>query len=99
MAREAVFQKKIIKKLQARGAYVINIWGNGFMKAGIPDLIVCYKGQFLGLELKTDIGVVSELQKAHLKMIDKAKGYILVLRPKNENDLWQLLDDLDSVFS
>ena len=97
MARESVFQRKIIKKLEAKGAYVVNIWGNGFMKAGIPDLLVCYKGQFLGLELKTDVGVVSKLQIAHMEKIRKAGGRTLLLRPKNENELWQLLNDIDEV--
>ena len=80
MARESVFQRRLIKKLEERGAYVVNIWGNGFMKAGIPDLLVCYKGHFLGLELKTDTGKPSELQLKNLDLIIKAgcNGYITV---------------------
>ena len=40
--KESAFQRKIIKKATKIGAYVINIWGNGFMKAGLPDLVICY---------------------------------------------------------
>ena len=93
--KESAFQQKIIKKLQKRGAYVINIWGNGFMKAGIPDLIVCYKGYFIALELKTEISRPSPLQLAHINLITKADGKALLLRPKNEEDLWNLLEEID----
>ena len=95
MARESVFQRRLIKKLEERGAYVVNIWGNGFMKAGIPDLLVCYKGHFLGLELKTDTGKPSELQLAHLKMIHEAGGMSMLLRPSIVDALWLELDMID----
>ena len=95
MARESVFQRRLIKKLEERGAYVVNIWGNGFMKAGIPDLLVCYKGHFLGLELKTDTGKPSELQLAHLKMIHKAGGMSMLVRPSTIDALWLELDMID----
>lgn len=93
--RESAFQQKIIKKLNKKGAYVINVWGNGFMRSGIPDLIVCYKGNFIGVELKTDIGRPSSLQIAHINLINKSGGRALILRPNNEQDLWDLLEELD----
>lgn len=95
VAKESVFQRRLIKKLEQKGAYVVNIWGNGFMKAGIPDLLVCYKGHFLGLELKTDTGKASELQIAHLKMIDNAGGKAMLLRPCTEEALWYELELID----
>lgn len=95
MTKESVFQRRLIKKLEEKGAYVINIWGNGFMKSGIPDLIVCYKGHFLGLELKTDIGKPSDLQLAHLKKIKNAGGKVMLLRPSTEDALWFELERID----
>lgn len=92
--KESAFQKKIIKKAHLKGCYVIKIWGGGFQRAGIPDLIICYNGFFIAVELKTDIGRLSPLQIAHLDLIQHSGGYTLVLRPNNEQDLWDLIGRL-----
>lgn len=47
-------------------------------RIGIPDIVCCYKGRFVAIELKDDEGVQSELQKKWQKGIEAAKGiYIL----------------------
>lgn len=92
--RESEFQTRLLKKLRKRGLFY-KIWGGGFQQAGIPDIIGCYKGIFLGIELKTDVGKVSELQQYHLNKIKENGGYGIVIRPKNEDELWNLLDDID----
>lgn len=35
------------------------------MRAGIPDIIVCLKSRFIGIEVKDGDNVPSELQLAH----------------------------------
>lgn len=52
----------IKKELKARGAFCFKVHGSEHMMAGLPDLIVCYKGLFIGLEVKTPVGVVSAVQ-------------------------------------
>jgi hypothetical protein len=42
--------------------------------AGIPDIICCYKGRFLGLEGKTPTGKLSKLQEITIQRIKDAKG-------------------------
>jgi Holliday junction resolvase len=78
---ESQFQQKVIQFLKSIGAYHVKIWGGGFQKAGIPDLLVCYKGKFIGIELKTDKGKASVLQKYNISKIQKAGGIGIVLRP------------------
>lgn len=47
-------------------------------RIGIPDIICCYKGRFIAIELKDDEGIQSELQKKWQRDIEAAKGiYIL----------------------
>ncbi len=48
--------------------------GGPYGTAGIPDIICCYKGRFLGLEAKLPGGRLSELQKRALDKINKAGG-------------------------
>ena len=44
------------------------------MKAGIPDIICCYKGIFIGIETKVGKNKMSKLQEEHKKEIEKAGG-------------------------
>ena len=48
--------------------------GGPYSTAGIPDIICCYKGRFLGLEVKLSGGKLTELQKRALNKINRAGG-------------------------
>jgi hypothetical protein len=49
-------------------------------KAGAPDIIVCVDGLFVGLEIKTESGKQSDLQKAAQLKIEKAGGKYFIIR-------------------
>lgn len=78
---EKQFQNKVLAFLQAERIYHIKIWGGGFQRAGIPDLLCCIRGKFVALELKTEKGTATVLQKYNLFQIQEAGGYARVLRP------------------
>lgn len=48
--------------------------GGPYGCAGIPDIICCYKGRFLGLECKLPGGRLTELQKRAIEKINRAGG-------------------------
>lgn len=48
-------------------------------KPGCPDIIVCYYGKFIGLEVKTPLGKQSDYQKIAQKMIENSKGYYAIV--------------------
>jgi hypothetical protein len=48
--------------------------GGPYGTSGIPDIICCYKGRFLGLEAKLPGGKLTELQKRMLDKINAAGG-------------------------
>ncbi len=52
---EKDFQKQVIEFLKQHNIYYIKVWGGGYQRSGIPDLIICLKGRFIAIELKTDI--------------------------------------------
>ena len=57
-------------------------WGGAaYTKAGIPDLLVCCNGYFLGVELKAPNGKPSPLQIHNLKKIDESGGFAILLYP------------------
>lgn len=81
---ESNFKKQVINFLKSKGCYVIKYWGGGkFTKAGVPDLLVCCNGKFLGVELKAPKGDPSKLQLYNLDLINKSGGIGILLYPKN----------------
>lgn len=53
---------------------------NAAQRGGISDLLVCYKGQFVALELKDDIGKASPQQIKFIEEIEDAGGVAAVCR-------------------
>lgn len=78
---EKQFQNVVIQFLHSQNIYYVKIWGGGFQKAGIPDLLCCIRGKFVALELKTEKGKPSVLQKFNIYKIQESGGYARVLRP------------------
>lgn len=81
--KESAVQKKIIDYLHSVGAWTVKtIQCN---KAGVPDILACYKGKFIALEVKRDSkSIVSTLQKRTIKQIQRAKGISAVVTSVEE---------------
>lgn len=47
-------------------------------RSGIPDLVLCYKGRFIAIELKDDKGTPSALQKVWQAKIQAASGISII---------------------
>ena len=80
MTPEAKVKAKIKAALKARGAWFCSPIGTGWGTQGVPDILACYRGQFLGIEVKAPgcINRLTELQKDQLFAIGIAGGYSLV---------------------
>lgn len=95
MAEEKNFENRVKKWFQSIGIYpsglkthgsqkgwYIKIWGGGYQKSGIPDMLICVKGVFIGCELKAPNGTPSNLQIYNMRQIDQAGGYAVLLYPE-----------------
>jgi Holliday junction resolvase len=49
---ESRLQRKIQDALKLEGWFVFKVHGSEMMMAGLPDLIVCAEGYYIGLEVK-----------------------------------------------
>ena len=88
MASEKSFENRVKKFLKDQGCYFIKYWGGGeFTKAGVPDILVCCNGKFLGVEVKAPNGRPSPLQIHNLKKIDDSGGYGILSRPRQHRHL------------
>lgn len=76
--KEQDIQRKIIKWLESEGAYVVKVVSA--TKAGVPDIICCYQGNFIAIEVKTPKtkNNVSKLQRYNLDRVLLAQGLSLV---------------------
>lgn len=84
MASEKQFENRVKDFLKEQGCYFIKYWGGGeFTKAGVPDILCCCNGYFIGIEVKAPNGKPSPLQIHNLKKIDEAEGYGVLLYPKD----------------
>lgn len=92
---ESKIQKDIISYLRRNRIFHLRFQAQSNVN-GIPDIICCYKGLFLGLELKQEKGKATELQKKKLEAINNAGGIGLVVRSVEEVD--RLIKELDGMF-
>lgn len=76
--KEQDIQRKIIKYLESVGAYVVKVVASN--KSGTPDILACYRGIFLAIEVKRPETKtnVSELQEYNIKKIKEAGGVAIV---------------------
>ena len=72
--KETKLQKKVQDYIESIGGYCFKVHGSAYMKAGIPDVICCYKGYFIGIECKVDNNTMTSLQEEHRDMIVRAGG-------------------------
>jgi hypothetical protein len=92
---ESRLQSQIQKMVKKRGGFVFKVHGSELMMAGLPDLICCYRGFFVGFEVKTPTGVVSDRQRYVMRNITGASGIVTV--PRCVSDASRVLDAIDHV--
>ncbi len=89
--KESTLQSNAIKRLREQGAYVFNVVGSYAQQRGTPDLLACYQGRFIAIELKVPGKKPFKLQEYELKKIRKAGGIGVVMQSMEELEV--LLND------
>ena len=93
--RERGVAPAIQRRLASLGSGVF-LWkehGGPYGCAGIPDIICCYKGRFLGLECKLPGGRLTELQKRAIEKINRAGG--IACRVESVEDAKRVIERVD----
>lgn len=67
--------------------------GGPYGTSGVPDIICCYKGRFLGLEAKLPGGRLTALQKQALEKINRAGG--IARRVESVDDVKAIIAQAD----
>ena len=92
---ESKIKKKVHALLKEHGAYAVNYIGGQYANAGTPDILVCYKKRFMGVECKAGRGKLTMLQFKNLRDITTAGGTSLVINETNLQDLQEALNAID----
>ena len=92
MTPEGKVKKQCTTLLKQFSAYHFSPVTGGFGKSGVPDIICCYRGEFLAIECKAGKNNPTALQEREIKLIRAAGGSTLVIREDNINELQEWLD-------
>lgn len=92
---EKTFENKIKDFLDEQGAWYVKFFANGYTKSGIPDILACVNGYFVGIEVKAPKGTVKPIQEYHLKKLRKAGGFAFALYPSGFEDFKQFIYGLN----
>lgn len=94
MAEEKRFEIKIKNFLEEQGAWFVKFFANSYTKSGIPDILACVNGYFIGIEVKAQNGHPSALQLHHCSKIRKAGGFAFVVYPSGFEDFKEFIKGL-----
>ena len=81
---ETPLQERIQTLIRQKGGYVVKQHGDMISEPGIPDLLVCYRGIFLGIEVKVNNNTPSKHQGIHCRKIWNAGGIAAIVRSVDE---------------
>ena len=88
---EKKVKTQVKKQLDEMGIYHFSPYQAGMGRAGIPDIICCYRGLFVAIECKAGNGKTTALQEREINAIRTAKGLAFVINEENVNQLKELL--------
>ena len=95
MKPEAKVKKQVKKILDDIGAYHFSPMSGGFGRSGVPDIIACYKGRFIGIECKAGDNKPTLLQLRNIEDIKRNQGLAIVINEGNIEELLAMLKELE----
>lgn len=93
--KEKWVKVQVIKMLKDIKAYYFYPVANGYMSSGVPDIVACVNGKFVGIECKAGDNKPTALQTKNLLDITNAGGTATVINENSLDDLKQLLKELN----
>jgi len=92
MTNESELKEDIKQYLKSIGAFWSMVKGGAHSKNGDPDMVVCIRGLFVGIEAKSWDGHQEPIQKMRQKQIERAGGIYILAR--SVEDVSRVLDKL-----
>jgi len=90
---EKKVKNKVVALLKEHSAYYFFPATYGMGRSGIPDVVCCHNGAFIGIECKAGKNTTTMLQDRELAAIEAAGGIALVINEHNINEVEKLLSE------
>ena len=87
---------KVVKLLKANEVYYFFPNTHGFGRSGVPDIICCVRGKFLGIECKAGDNKPTALQEKEMQSIRDAGGKTLVVNENNISDVESIVKEMSN---
>jgi len=94
MTPEKKVKTKVVAILKEFGAYYFYPVAGGYGASGVPDIICCYKGRFIGIECKAGKGKTTALQEKNIAQIIATGGKAIVVNEENIDHVRYLLGEM-----
>jgi hypothetical protein len=91
---EKKVKDKVKTLLKKHEVYMFTPVTSGFGTSGVPDIVACIKGKFIGIEVKAGTNKPTALQEKNLADIAKVGGFAVVVNENGLTDLDRLLEAL-----
>ena len=95
MTPESKIKKEIKEYIKKLGGFWSTVQGGPYSKPGDPDLVCWVKGRYVGIEVKTGTGKLSEIQKVRADEIMSAGGIWILARSVEDVRSEQLANEVD----
>jgi hypothetical protein len=91
---EGKVKARLKKALKDRDIYYTMPFTAGYGASGVPDVLICHKGRFIGIECKANGNKPTALQGAHIQKINESGGIARVVDENNiDETIKELFDD------
>ena len=80
---EKKIKAKVVKVLKEEGAYYFFPATHGYGRSGVPDIVACVRGYFLGIECKAGNKKPTPLQARELESIRSSGGRAIYINDEN----------------
>ena len=88
---EKKVKNKVVALLKEHSAYYFFPATYGMGRSGIPDVVACHNGAFIGIECKAGKNTTTMLQDRELAAIEQAGGSSLIINEYNLHELEEVL--------
>jgi Holliday junction resolvase len=87
---EKAVKAKVKAVLDSEGVYYFMPPANGFGRSGVPDIVACVNGLFIGIECKANGNKPTALQIREIEAIRRNNGVAVVVDETN----WDMVRDM-----
>jgi Holliday junction resolvase len=95
MTPEGRVKRKAVAELKKLGMYIFFPATGGFGRSGVPDIVCCYKGKFIGIECKANGNKPTALQQSNLEEIVNNGGIAIVVDETSVFNLKQIIEETE----